>query len=103
METDFSPTITPQSPIKRTAVSKNFSFADPAVLGPGGKPTSDALATAEVALYEAEPCISATQDPLLWWRANAARFPNLAEIARVYLAIPGMCKYGLLYTCLHRA
>ena len=27
-------------------------------------------------------------DPLAWWKTNEIRFPTLAKLARVYLAIP---------------
>jgi hypothetical protein len=57
----------------------------------------DALIAVELALYEAESCIPGTQDPLLWWKANASQFPNLVEMARVYLAIPGMLSETPLY------
>lgn len=80
-----------QSPVKRSGSSKVFSFGDPAVFAPAGQTTFQAPSPdAEIKKYESEPCIAGQEDPLLWWKANASRFPALAEMARVYLAIPGM-------------
>ena len=79
------------SPVKRSLTTKTFSFGDPAVFAPDeGAASSAPSSPTEVTLYESEPCIGATHDPLLWWQANAFRFPTLAEMARIYLAIPGM-------------
>ncbi len=40
-----------------------------------------------------EPALQVRTDkvvnnPLLWWRDNALKFPTLAKLARMYLAIP---------------
>lgn len=41
----------------------------------------------EVQLYFAEDSIGLDEDPLLWWKKNSPRFPNIAKVARRYLAI----------------
>lgn len=69
---------------------KTFAFGDPLVFAPGeGALQLDAAGLAEVTLYESESCIQGTEDPLLWWKVNAPRFPGLAEMAHIYLAVPG--------------
>lgn len=37
--------------------------------------------------YLAAPPIDVTHDPLSWWKSNANRFPDVARLARAYLAI----------------
>eukprot|EP00117_Sycon_ciliatum_P006073 scpid76706/ scgid9762/ Zinc finger BED domain-containing protein 1; Putative Ac-like transposable element; dREF homolog len=43
----------------------------------------------EIDLFSEEPQIDLEADPLEWWRSNAYRFPNLAQLARRYLGVPG--------------
>lgn len=42
----------------------------------------------EVLQYFGEQPLSKKEDPLLWWRANAARYPTLAKLAKSFLCIP---------------
>ena len=44
----------------------------------------------QLAQYLSEPVIARTrtEDPLLWWRQNKERLPDLARLARVYLGPP---------------
>jgi hypothetical protein len=42
----------------------------------------------EVALYLSEPVIDLSDDPLLWWKNNQHKYPNLSRLARDFLAIP---------------
>jgi hypothetical protein len=42
---------------------------------------------AECARYEAEPCISVDENPLLWWKGKQKTFPKLAMLARRYLQV----------------
>lgn len=42
----------------------------------------------EVLQYFGEHPLSKKEDPLSWWRANAARYPNLAKLAKSFLSIP---------------
>ena len=39
--------------------------------------------------YQRLPCIPLHHNPLLWWKENKTKFPNLAHYARCMLAIPG--------------
>ena len=39
-------------------------------------------------MYCNDPVLSRKEDPLLWWKNNEAKFPNLAKIAMKYLRIP---------------
>jgi hypothetical protein len=43
----------------------------------------------EEAMYQEEPCIPPTCNPLDWWKVNNYRFPNLAVLAKAYLGVPG--------------
>ena len=38
--------------------------------------------------YLSEPVIARTADPLVWWKLNKERLPDLAGLARVYLGPP---------------
>lgn len=46
----------------------------------------------------------ATTDPIAWWAARKAQFPNLSKLARNILAIPGALFHSLpkfkVYVCL---
>ncbi|CAI5661729.1 unnamed protein product [Oreochromis niloticus] len=42
----------------------------------------------EALLYFGEAPIPRDNDPLTWWKNNAARFPTLATLAKSYLAVP---------------
>lgn len=42
----------------------------------------------EVLQYFGEQPLSKKENPLLWWRANAARYPTLARLAKYFLCIP---------------
>lgn len=84
----------PPSPVKRKAksgFSGKFKFADPAILGRRSEATPSQRRShrAEWAALKEEPTIGGEEDPWEWWRKNQLRFPTLARMARVYLAIPG--------------
>jgi len=42
----------------------------------------------DINLYQSLPKAPPKADPLLWWKNNQFQFPNLANLARIYLAIP---------------
>ncbi|XP_076876762.1 E3 SUMO-protein ligase ZBED1-like [Brachyhypopomus gauderio] len=42
----------------------------------------------EVLQYFGEHPLSKKENPLQWWRENAARYPNLAKLAKSFLSIP---------------
>ena len=42
----------------------------------------------EIDMYKTQPTTPLSSDPLVWWRGNAAKFPHIATVARVYLGIP---------------
>ena len=48
--------------------------------------TAQEKVQAEISRYSLEP--SYVGDPLKWWKANASRYPLLANLARKYLCIP---------------
>lgn len=58
------------------------------------KPTSRIFKRRKVAIsnelerYLVSPAIAEDRDPLAWWKANASDYPDLACMARDYLAIP---------------
>ena len=54
----------------------------------GGENENDESIQAEVELYLNEKVVRRAVDPLVWWNANASRFPRLAAQAKRYLCIP---------------
>jgi hypothetical protein len=42
----------------------------------------------EVYAYIAKDSTSVESDPLDWWKSNETIFPNLAKLAKCYLAVP---------------
>ena len=60
--------------------------------------TIEEIIAAEMLLYSQEPVLQRVlpqkdgtnliTNPLHWWRDNEGRFPNLAKMARITLAIP---------------
>jgi len=57
--------------------------------GTGHDSTSrDVQLATEFLLYKRIPQISASEDPLTWWKNHAATLPILAHFARHYLCIP---------------
>lgn len=42
----------------------------------------------ELNQYRLHPSIAITDDPLLWWKLNEIKYPNIARVARKILAIP---------------
>ncbi len=47
------------------------------------------LSSVELEEYLNQSTVSMNVKPLDWWKANEEQFPNLAKMARDYLAIPG--------------
>jgi hypothetical protein len=39
--------------------------------------------------YLVDPPIAIDLNPLAWWKINESKFPDVAKMARVFLAIPG--------------
>lgn len=48
-----------------------------------------AVSSAALEEYLNQPTVSMNTEPLKWWKSNEEQFPNLAKMARDYLAIPG--------------
>lgn len=44
--------------------------------------------TEEIARYLAEPAQPRLSDPLVFWMAKALIYPNIAQIAKIYLSAP---------------
>ncbi|XP_032446924.1 zinc finger BED domain-containing protein 1-like [Xiphophorus hellerii] len=42
----------------------------------------------EVLMYFGEHTLSKRENPLLWWKSNAARYPTLSKLAKFFLCIP---------------
>lgn len=42
----------------------------------------------EVYAYMAKDCIPIDSSPLDWWKAHESLYPNLAMLAKLYLAVP---------------
>lgn len=47
------------------------------------------VSSVELEEYLKQPTVSMNTNPLKWWKVNEEQFPNLAMMARDYLAIPG--------------
>lgn len=92
--TDSPPVI----PTSATVIANPFFNGASAFLGPT---SHSAAETPDLQLrrYIAEPLAPMDCNPLDWWKLNAHRFPALAKMARIYLAIPGAsftgCDIGL--------
>jgi hypothetical protein len=44
--------------------------------------------TAEISAYlSLKPTVAEEEDPLLFWRLNAGRYPTVAKLAKVYLSL----------------
>lgn len=94
----------PPSPVKtrKRGVEREFTFADDALLTPPSRNT-DPLGKAAVEEWKVLrtlPQIRGDGDPWQWWRENEARFPTLARMARIYLAIPGMFTLKATHTAI---
>ena len=50
----------------------------------------------ELASYLSAPSALEGEDPLAWWKTNAAVYPKLSKLARNILAIPGTSRPVLL-------
>ena len=42
----------------------------------------------EVSQYKKEQPINASENPLIWWKYNCEKYPNLAIVAKKYLCVP---------------
>ena len=64
--------------------------AEPMSVDPlfGPEDKCDTSIPTEVKRYFADPAVSRNEDPLLWWRKNESRFPHIARLARLFLAVP---------------
>ena len=43
----------------------------------------------EIKVYLEGLPLSGDEDPLQWWKKHADSFPNIAMVARIWLALPG--------------
>ena len=64
--------------------------AEPMSVDPlfGPEDKCDTSIPTEVKRYFADPAVSRNEDPLLWWRKNESRFPHIARLSRLFLAVP---------------
>lgn len=51
--------------------------------------TKEELVDRELSAYMSLPAIHVGENPLLWWKSNETRFPNLALLAKKYLSAQG--------------
>ena len=86
--TDVEDDSTSESPpLKKDRKEDFFSFLPPSTpTQPRTRNPSGYVS--EVDIYISEDCIEMTVSPLNYWSINESRFPNLANIAMKYLAIP---------------
>ncbi len=55
--------------------------------GPVGIGTVEDRVGAKITAYCLEPVTQGDEDPLLWWKNAAGRFPQMSRVARKYLCI----------------
>ncbi len=55
--------------------------------GPVGIGTVEDRVGAEITAYCLEPVTQGDEDPLLWWKNAAGRFPQMLRVARKYLCV----------------
>ena len=85
------------APIFTPSQTSEFAKTAVTVLGPSLDPSSASESPAEeLQQYLQEKCMEQDQNPLLWWKQNQVCFPNLAQMAQDFLAIPG--KIVLIHT-----
>lgn len=73
-------------PSKRSAMAEVFGSLFSTV--EGNQPTLEQRLKEEVCAYMAKKCTSVDSDPLSWWKCHESLYPNLAVLAKSYLAIP---------------
>lgn len=74
-----------------TCSDNEWGFLEEKKTGPGSPPVTHPPDTAfdeELRLFWAGEWIGIDQCPLQWWRKHKVRFPFLAELARILLALP---------------
>ncbi|GMF29752.1 unnamed protein product [Phytophthora fragariaefolia] len=77
-------TVTPQTPSRMTGIFLNDLFGPDEV--PEQRSDLGQNCADEFTLYlSAIKTVRSNDDPLLWWRVNRAKFPNLSRIARKWL------------------
>ena len=69
----------PEPPRKKMTLGSLLQKQSDAVAGPVG--TVEERAGAEIAAYCLEPVIQGDEDPLLWWKCAAGRFPHMSRVA----------------------
>ena len=70
------------------ALDKLACGTDPSQPQSDSEASSGTAVHAELATYFSESLFPVKQDPLSWWKANAHRYPFLAQLAQVYLCSP---------------
>ncbi|XP_026791016.2 E3 SUMO-protein ligase ZBED1-like [Pangasianodon hypophthalmus] len=76
----------PFPPTKRSAMAEIFGLLFKTVKK--YQPDLQQQLKDEVYAYMAKECISVDSNPLAWWKAQESVYPNLAKLAKRYLAIP---------------
>jgi len=71
-----------------TSSDSNTQKASDIILGQDEGSDSTVSYQDELDLYSAEKPVARDDQPLKWWKENNARFPRLADVARVLLCIP---------------
>ena len=75
------------NPVQASEATSDFFSFQPTPAPSHGKPVNGVcLFFAEMEAYFADP--THATDPLLWWREQCAKFPNVARLAARYLIVP---------------
>jgi len=77
----------PEPPQKKMTLGSMLQKTADAMAGPVGIGTLEDRVGAEIIAYSLEPVTHGDEDPLLWWKNAAGRFPQMSRVARKYLCI----------------
>ncbi|XP_067303173.1 E3 SUMO-protein ligase ZBED1-like [Pseudorasbora parva] len=77
----------PEPSRKKMTLGSMLQKKADAMAGPVGIGTAEDRVGAEITAYCLEPVTQGDEDPLLWWKNAAGRFPKMSRVARKYLCV----------------
>ncbi len=77
----------PEPSRKKMTLGSMLQKKADAMAGPVGIVTVEDRVGAEITAYCLEPVTQGDEDPLLWWKNAAGRFPQMSRVARKYLCV----------------
>ncbi|XP_067303434.1 E3 SUMO-protein ligase ZBED1-like [Pseudorasbora parva] len=79
--------VQPEPSQKKMTLGSMLQKKADALAGPVGVGTVEDRVGAEITAYCLEPVTQGDEDPLLWWKNAAWRFPQISRVARKYLCV----------------